>query len=191
MLLKQRCPDIALLALFLDENGGREYHCSLAVREESPLRSLAEVKNRHFALTQRYSTCGWLSVVDALNKAGNSLEANSYRFLGTHTDTVMALTLDEADVAAARSDIVDRYLHMGIRHLSINGPYPNFVMVANSRVMRPEHRRAIEAALLELKPEGAARRAEWHPFVRYGAIAATDDLFEPTRRQMRAIGELE
>ncbi|MGE4295896.1 MAG: phosphate/phosphite/phosphonate ABC transporter substrate-binding protein [Campylobacterales bacterium] len=190
VMLKARCVDAEPIAVFLDDEGGSTYHCSLAVREESPLKSLEQVSGQRLALTQRLSTCGWLSPVSALKRAGGSMQSNRYRFAGTHVDAVMALMLQEADVAAARSDIVDRYRHMGIRHLSINGPYPNFVIVLNVERIPKAHQALIRSAVLSLKHQDAHRRESWHPYLRFGAVAADDALFDPVRAELRAIGEL-
>ena len=188
--LKARCPDAEPAAIFLDEAGHSNYRCSLAVKTESPIAAVSQVSDQRLALTQRFSTCGWLSPQNVLQKAGSKIEANRFRFAGTHVDAVMALMLGEADVAAARSDIVDRYRHMGIRHLHQNGPYPNFVIVFNTRQIPKAHRKAIKKALLELKAEDAAGRTAWHPYLRYGTAAADDSLFDAVRLEMQAIGEL-
>ena len=188
--LKERCPKAKAAALFLDAQGRSSYRCSLAVMETSPLTSVAQIQKSRLALTQRYSTCGWLHPAVALQSVGASLQESNYFFAGTHVDAVMRLVLGEADVAAAQSDIVDRYAHMGVRHLLISDPYPNFVLALSGIHLSKPLQQEIETALLKLDPQGALERSTWHPLVRYGAIPVDEAIFEPVRRQMQMAGQL-
>lgn len=188
--LKERCPEAQAVALFLDEQGAQGYRCSLAVRQNSPIETIAQMEGAALALTQRYSTCGWLYPATVLHAAGLLLEESDYLFAGTHADAVMRLVLGEVQLAAARSDIVDRYTHMGIRHLIISDLYPNFVLVLSGQHLPAEHFTAIKEALLAIAPEAAQQRLGWHPLIRYGAVAVDEAIFEPVRQQMQRVGHL-
>lgn len=171
------------LVLFREESGQPKYTCAIVGLADSPL-ALSALNDRHIALTQPLSTCGYLAVNGLLQEQGGSLQANRYRYLDKHDAVALAVIRGEFDAGGLKTSIAKRYSHLGLQVIAETPPFPGFGLVANRRTLDDATLQAIRTALTSLEPTGAdqALLAQWGPSIRHGAVAATDTDYQALRR---------
>lgn len=190
ILLTREDADFEPLVRFLNAEGGSYYTCSLVAFGDNPVE-LADLVEQPIALTQPYSTCGYLLTETLLRRHGRSLAQNRFDYTGSHSESILSVVRGTHVVGAAKSSIVDKYRHLHLRVIAESGPLPGFLLVANTRTTTAAQRQRIRAALTGLKPlrDAAARRTtqDWGDNIRYGAIPARDADYEPIRGLYEAL----
>lgn len=171
------------LVLFREESGQPMYTCAIAGLADQSL-NLKTLTNRHIALTQPLSTCGYLAVNGLLQEQGGSLENNRYRYLDKHDAVALAIIRGEFDAGGLKTSIAKRYSHLGLQVISETPPFPGFGLVGNHQTLDDTTLQAIRTALTSLDPTGAdqATLAQWGAAIRHGAVAANDADYQALRR---------
>lgn len=173
------------LARPLNPDGEPVSYCVFVVREDSPLRSLTDLKGRSLALGSYHSTLSNLIARHELIQAGIQLEE-----LGSleHFDNDEAVAFEVTEgryEAGAVSDLVARrYRDKGLRVLHVSKPVPSAPIVARSE-LPTRVSESVRDALLMLDFEGSQDREHWDEDIRYGFAAATDADYEPIRNIMK------
>ncbi len=168
---------------FRESSGQPKYTCAIVALADNPI-ILHGLKNKHFALTQPLSTCGYLSVNGLLQEQDSSLEKNRYRYLDKHDAVALAVIRGEFDLGGLKTAIGKRYSHMGLKILVETPPFPGFGLIGNQRTLSPKTLQTIQQALVALDPENADKEmlARWGRSIRYGAVEATDADYQTVRR---------
>lgn len=164
---------------FVEKSGSATYTCALISTGE---RLPKKVRDRKFALTQALSTCGYLSTDDLLHRAGSSLEANRYRYLGKHDEVALAVARGDFDFGGIKTAIARNYAHLGIVVLAETPPLPSFALIANGKRLDASHLEALRKLFAALTAE---ERKEWGDNIRHGTVSASDADYEVVRRLSR------
>lgn len=168
--LKKRFPAAQPVVLFKEKDGKATYTCTLyAPLEARP--TLKNLRGKKVALTQPLSTCGYLAVDGLLRKAGNSLENNRYRYLGTHDAVLQAVAAGQFDAGGAKTSVGEKYLPLGLAAVAETPHFPGFVLVANGQRVSAARIELMRRLLSEAPPE---ERSRWGEQIRHGVVAADD-----------------
>ena len=180
--LTERYEGIVPLVSFRNAEGRDRYTCSLFRRGgEEPARDSSGVAG----LTQPLSTCGYLSSEMLLQSTGDSLTRRRYRFAGTHTDVILGVLLGDFELGGAKTAIVRRYAHLGLRTIAETHPWPGFLLAINRETVPRDTRERIAKSLLDLEPlsrqEDAEITASWGNNLKYGVTPSSDCDFDEVR----------
>ena len=170
---------------------GRPFYRSVfIVREESPLRSLADLRGHSLALGSGYSTSGNVIPRYELARAGVRLEDLERVENLPHHDLVAKAVLEGLFDAGAVKDVVAyQYRFKGLRFIHFSGPIPSVPLT-----IRPDLpdtiARAVVEALVSLEaddPLDRERMESWDPEFRYGFVVAKDADYESLRQKLDQI----
>ena len=193
VVLTEQTDSIVPIVQLLDSEGAAEYTCAIVhFADHSP--NLEHTGRPHrVALTQPLSTCGYLSVEHYLNAQGQSLEDQgyAYHYVGSHENVAMGVILDEFDLGGMKTQIAQRYHHLGLRIVAETDPMPGFVLVANRMTLQPELIDFVRDALLRLEPLTREQDREavqgWSNNLRYGARPVDEQTYEKVRERWRQL----
>jgi phosphonate transport system substrate-binding protein len=190
VLLTDRDDRFVPLVRFLNAEGKSLYTCSLAHFGDTPMR-LDQLGGKRVALTQPYSTCGYLTTEHLLRSAGQTLRNIRYFYAGSHSESLLEVVRGNAAVGSAKTAIARKYRILDVQPLAESPPLPGFLLVANPRTTTAAQRAAIREALLSLTPQTNADdrsiTADWGEAIRYGAIPARDSAYDPVRELYRSL----
>jgi phosphonate transport system substrate-binding protein len=137
--------------------GSKVFHGKIFVRQDSPIRTLADLQDKRFAFTEPHSTMGHLVPRYQLWQAGIPVERlANYQFLGDHINVALGVLAGDYDAGAVKEDVFDLYKGRGLRAIATSPPISDHVFVA-SRKLPDAQLRTLRAALLQLHkdPKGA------------------------------------
>jgi phosphonate transport system substrate-binding protein len=185
-----RYPYIKPLVRFLDARGADHYTCTL-FKLHNRVFDLRSIKHKNFALTQKYSTCGFLATQNILHEHNNSLDNNLYSFLGSHTNAILEVVLGNSDMGSAKSSIVEQYSHFGLEVIAKSQPFPSFLLVYQDQRISKATIDKIQKALLALHPLDNAYDANttrnWGKNLKYGVVEAKDSDYDTIRTLLKTI----
>ncbi|MEA3543975.1 MAG: PhnD/SsuA/transferrin family substrate-binding protein [Thermodesulfobacteriota bacterium] len=165
--------NISALVQFLNSAGQSTYTCSVGVFAANNL-SMTHLKNQQIALTQPYSTCGFLMVEHLLNQHGSTLADNQFEYSGTHSGSALQVITGKASVCGLKTSIGKSFHSLGLDLIAESDVIPSVVLVVNQRTLSPATIASIKKHLLALQPlenqEDALLTKKWGKLVRYGAI---------------------
>ncbi len=145
-----------ILARF-EVNHRTEMHGVIAVRTDSPLHAVTELRGRRVAFGDPDSTLSYYLQAWVLMKAGVPLSAlGGYRFVGSHPNVALAVLAGDYDAGALLSDVYDEYAPQGLRILAETPPAPERLFVARSN-LSPETIARLRSALLGMHESPAGR----------------------------------
>jgi phosphonate transport system substrate-binding protein len=180
-VLSQKDSKILPLLQFLNADGSSGYTCSVGIFSGTDL-TIHDLKGKAFALTQPYSTCGYLMTECMLNHQGVSLENNSYEFIGSHPDVALAVIEGKVDVCGIKTSIGQQYASLGLTLLKESSRVPSFILVANSRTLKQDEISRVRDRLLALAPlvkkEDATLTQNWGELIKYGAAPVGENEFQ-------------
>jgi len=184
-----RYPQIKPLVRFLDAKGDDRYTCSL-FKLKNTTHSYP-ITNKHFALTQKYSTCGYLATQTLLLERNSSLEKNDFNFVGSHTNALLNVVLGKSDFGCAKTTIVDRYSHFDIQTIAQSAYFPSFLLVYQTKHLSFKTVQMIKDALLQLHPlenkTDANVTKKWGKNLRYGVIEAHERDYDAIREILKTM----
>ena len=168
---------------FREASGEPMYTCAIVTLADNPL-SLQGLRDKHIALTQPLSTCGYLSVNGLLLETNSSLELNRYRYLDKHDAVALAVIRSEFDLGGVKTAIGKRYTHMGLKILAQTPPFPGFGLIGNANTLNAETMESIRQAMIQLDPTNADKEmlARWGRSIRYGSVRASDADYQTVRK---------
>ncbi|MGD9950652.1 MAG: PhnD/SsuA/transferrin family substrate-binding protein [Desulfobulbus sp.] len=171
------------LIRFREASGQPMYTCAIVALADNPI-ALHGLSNKHIALTQPLSTCGYLSVYGLLQEQGSSLEENRYRYLDKHDAVALAVIRGEYDLGGLKTAIGKRYTHMGLKILIQTPPFPGFGLIGNQKTLSPQTLEAIRQNMIRLDPAEADKKmlGRWGRSIRFGAVRASDDDYQTVRK---------
>ena len=136
-------------------NADREahYHSFIIVREDSSIKSLEDLKGKHFAFGDYHSTSGKLIPYHHLQLHGIDLDDfTSYVHLDSHDAVAKAVLKGNVDAGAVKDVVAIRYREHGLRFLAVSEPIPSVPIVVRNDA--PEELiAALKMALLAIDPD--------------------------------------
>lgn len=108
LLAKERKPEISLLAME-DNDGEKVFQGVIAVRANSPIKTLADLRGRKFAFGDENSTIGRYLAQLQLVKAGIAAsDLAGHAFLGRHDKVFTAVEVGDFDAGAVKENTFDK-----------------------------------------------------------------------------------
>lgn len=97
---KKRNADIDLIAMEL-ENGERRFQGVIAVKQDSPLHALADLKGKRFAFGDQNSTIGrYLAQAELVKANLHASDLASFAYLGRHDTVARAVEIGDYDAGS-------------------------------------------------------------------------------------------
>lgn len=179
----------------LNSEGQAHYHSILIVRNDSPISSIAELRNKTFAFGNHHSTSGKLIPFYYLKKNGISLsDLHSYTHMESHDAVAKAVLKGQVDAGAVKDVVALRYREHGLRFLAYSDPIPSVPIVVRDDTPQ-EMISAITTALLAIDPEDPRTQQnliQWDPEFAHGFTTSTREdyqrIFNLTRNHMTGCG---
>ena len=172
---------------------GRPYYRSIIILpQDSPIRSLEELRGKHFAFGDAHSTSGNLIPRHYLYRKGITLfDFSEYENLKSHDAVVKAVLKGKVDAGAVKDVVAQRYQQHGLRFLESSAPIPSVPIVV--RPDTPERLvKEVREALLAIdpdNPEVAEHLKAWDPEFRHGFVEATLDDYRQVIEIMDGVRE--
>ncbi len=178
----ERCE--ALPVVRLQTRGSATYTSLILVRQDSPLRSLAELAGTRFGFGAPLSTSSHLVPRSMLVEAGLRPGENiACRYFGHHERVAKAVLAGEVDAGGVRDLTGEKFLDRGLRVLAASAPIPNFPLVVGPKTTA-EVRDAVLRVLVQLPAEDPHVRAlvaGWDEELAGGFAASLASEFEALR----------
>jgi phosphate/phosphite/phosphonate ABC transporter binding protein len=126
------------------------YHSAIAVREGSPIHSIADLKGKRFAFGDKKSTSGYLVPRAMLRREGIELEdLREHKFLSHHDRVAWAIVNGDVDAGGLLDSLARKFSAKGLKILKTSEPIPEFNFCCHPNV-NTDLRNKIADALLEL-----------------------------------------
>ncbi len=190
VMLIENDPDFVPVVRFVNASGESTYTCSLVTfdRDRSARLSLSKLP---VALTQPFSTCGYLMTEGLLNRRGLSLNNTPYYYSGEHSECALDVIRGKASVAGIKTSIGKRYKNLGLQFVEQSVLLPGFLLVANPRTLSADTIDRIRKSLLSLDPLNSPADAEvtkpWGAGIRYGAVSAHETDYQLIKEKLQKI----
>ncbi len=174
----------------LNQLGKPYYRSILVVRNESPIKSLAELKGHSLAFASIHSTSGNLIPRYYLAVAGIHLrDLSAFENLKHHDSVAKAVLMGKFDAGAMKDIIAYKYLDKGLRILYASDPIPSVPLV-----VRPDYDprivAAVKKALLKIDPHDPATQkmlSTWNAEFRHGFVETSDKDYAGIRNMLNDI----
>lgn len=163
------------------------YYSALFAREESAIRTLADLQKVRAAWVSPDSASGYLVPLASLRARGVSLAKafSEHIFAGSHGDVARLVADGKADVGASFAHFsppqsrvpvsagwIEAEIDVAFRIIAVAGPIPTDVIVMH-RTMREEHREELGAAFQWVRERPVAPAA--HAIFRCDGLELCDD----------------
>jgi phosphonate transport system substrate-binding protein len=192
-------PYIAMVAKYgkkpilarLEVRGQPLFQGHFIVRQNSPLKTLADLKGKRFAFGDRDSTMSHLVPQYMLEKAGVTLDKLAdYKFLGSHNNVVLAVLSGDFDAGAVKDEVFDKFAPQGLRSLASTPFFSEHLFVTRS-TLPPNIIQTVRAAMAKLKdtPEGREILKGVNPNTT-ALVPAVDTDYDNLRQVLKALGQL-
>lgn len=150
MQLLNEYPHSLGIAVIKGEDGTTLYTCSVVVRKNGP--STIKAIKGPLALCQGLCTCGRFFANYVFKSIGKDIGQFTYKQYTFHNEVVEAVIRGDAEAGFLRTDVAKKYLGYNIKILQQSPLLPNWVVVANKRILKPEVIEKIRKTLLEISP---------------------------------------
>jgi len=151
VVLNARSDAVEPLVQLLDADGQSDYTCAVVRFAATPETTAPP---QRVALTQPLSTCGYLAMEHHFHREGTTLESDTvqYAYTGSHEQVALEVILNHYDLGGMKTQIAQRYQHLGLRVVAETPAVPGFILVANRNTLPPAISRKIRTSLLQLQP---------------------------------------
>jgi len=173
----------------LNQEGAPVSQSIFLVREESPIESLADLKDQRLALGSFHSTLG--NLVPTYELARTGIEADDLgdvEHLDDDEAVVTALLEGRFDAGAVEARVGYRFRDQGLRVVHVSDPMPSRPLAVRGDLPSPVVA-AVRDALLSLKFEDSQKREGWGEDIRYGFVAASDADYDIVREKVSRVSE--
>ena len=160
--LKEIFPQAQAILYFNESKNSSKYTCSI-------VKFMKNENKSKIALTQKLSTCGYLTMDNFLN---NKLENYEYRYLFKHDEVALSIIRGEYDLGAVRSSIYEEFKHLGLQEIKKSIPFPSFALVVNKSTISEDFIKRIENLLMNTNEEIFKN---WGKFIKNGFSLANED----------------
>ena len=131
VMLTKEYQDIVPIAQFLEKDGKNSYTCTMFKRKGAIL-DLNKIQHKKFALTHKYSTCGYVFIENMLNKYDSSLVNNEFKYLGSHYTAIADVVTGDYDIGGVKTSIYDKFQYLDVEAIGVGEENPSLMLVANS-----------------------------------------------------------
>jgi phosphonate transport system substrate-binding protein len=137
----------------------------IIVRQDSPLKSLTELKGKCFLFGDVNSTMSYIMPHHMLEHAGVPLSSlGSYKFLEGHKNVALAVLAGTCDAGAVKQEVFQEFEPKGLRALAELPLVVDHLFVASGKLPAPLVRKLRKAFIaLNGLPEGKGIMASIHP----------------------------
>lgn len=174
----------------LNENGEPYSHAVVIVRDDSPIRSIGDLRHKRVAFPSKDSFSGnWLPRYELQRHHIAFSDLDSVCYLPHHQSVVYQVLKGTFDAGVVKERVAREFLPRGIRILYTSEAIPGSPIVA-SRSCPREVSLAVRSALLRIdtrRPEDRALIETWDPEFQFGFAAATDRDYDAVRAILRAV----
>lgn len=160
----------------LNADGNPYYRSIIILPEDSPLRSLQDLRGKTFAFGDSHSTSGNLIPRHYLYRHGITLfDLGSYENLPSHDAVVKAVLKHQVDAGAVKDVVARRYERHGLRFLESSELIPSVPIVVRPDAPEPLVREVKQALLaIDVRdPQMAERLKSWDPEFSHGFVEAS------------------
>lgn len=160
----------------------------IAVRRDSPLQRLEDLKGRRFAFGDPESTMGHLVPRHMLLQAGVPVEAlGRYDFLGSHRNVALGILAGDYEAGAMKHEVYEEFAARGLRALAVSPPMPDHLFVTRAD-LPPADVARLRQALLRLHEQAGGRDLlkRLHPGLT-ALVAAKDGDYDALRAIVHAV----
>lgn len=167
--------------------GEEPYRSVIVVREDSPIRSLADLKGKTFAFVSHQSMGGhYMPRVQMANAGITLADLMDYGFLGRHERVVLSVLHGDYDAGSTSQGIAENYLARmpGLRVLDTSPPLPPLSVVARPGFPMEEVNRIREALA---NPDDAGREVLMGVSSEMRFRLIDDDEFDYARRLIESV----
>jgi phosphonate transport system substrate-binding protein len=173
-------------------SGKAEYQSVIAVSPESPVKEIADLRNKYFAFGSFYSTQGHLIPRIVLAEHGLTLdEFESYCYAGSHFNCANKVISGASDACGMQDTMGREFERMGmVRIINTSRFFPSSGISASSHVP-PEVIEKVKNALLDFQPleRDAEGLYKWDQTeMPNGFILAKDEDYADLREQALQLG---
>ena len=138
------------LLVKIEVNGAPYFRGIIAVREEAPYTTLADLAGKSFAFGDFNSTMSHIVPRIMLMQSGiPTTKLAHHDFLGSHHDVALAVLGGYFEAGAVKQEVFETYRSRGLRMLATTPPIPNHLFLTRSN-LPPELIIRIRNALLAL-----------------------------------------
>jgi phosphonate transport system substrate-binding protein len=138
------------------EKKASKFRGAIVVRQDSPIRTLADLRDRNFAFGDARSTMGSLVPRKILQEAGITVGPGS-KNLSSHDNVALAVVNGEFEAGACKAPTAEKYRDRGLRVLQYTSYFPSKPVYARAD-LSPATVEAVRKALLALDSEDPAHR---------------------------------
>jgi phosphonate transport system substrate-binding protein len=135
--LTKEYKNIIPIVQFLEKDGQNSYTCTLFKRKGAKI-DLQKIQHKKFALTHKYSTCGYVFVEDILKKYDSSLTNNDFKYLGSHYTAIADVVIGDFDIGGVKTSIFDKFSYLDVEAIDIGEQNPSLMLVANTNTLTKE-----------------------------------------------------
>ncbi|GAB4149195.1 MAG: hypothetical protein Fur0037_17510 [Planctomycetota bacterium] len=187
VLAKERNKRVELLAAE-QEGGKKECQGVIAVRVDSPIRTLADLKGRSFAFGDDQSTIGrYLSQALLVESGIRARDLKSYQYLGRHDIVFKAVEIGDFDAGAMHINVFTALNGKEPKLRILGAPFPNAGKPWIARAgLDPVLRTALADSLLAIRDENVLASLKVDGFLK-----ASDRDYDPVRKGMKLAKEFE
>jgi len=172
-LLSNNHPFVPVVG-FLNPKGEFTYTCSLVTFDHQIDNPNADPLPQ-VALTQPYSTCGYLITEALLNNHQLSMTNLPFYYAGQHATCCLDVIRAKAALGGAKTSVAKQYGNLGLQIVDVSQPLPGFLLVANPHTLSTDTIKLLRATLLKLDPihnlKDKKQTQHWGEDIRYGTIA--------------------
>lgn len=176
----------------LEISGKPSLYGVIAVRTNSPIRSLRDLNGKRFAFGDHSSTMGYVVPYYMLAQAEVTIDKlRSHAFLNSHMNVVLGVLAGDFDAGAVKGEVFDKYQSRGLRLLASTPEISEHVFIAR-KSLSADLVVALRQALVALKthPQGKATMQALNPEMT-GVVAVADRDYDNLRTIFKALKNVE
>jgi phosphonate transport system substrate-binding protein len=165
-------------------------HCVIVARQDSPIKSLEDIRGRSFAFGDIHSTSSHIVPRGMLLEAGVDIkDLLYYNYLGHHDDVAKAILNGDFDAGGIMESTAHKFKDMGLKLIKFSEDIPEF-NICVSGGLDPKVRVALRDALVSISsavPECDALLKSLNPNYT-GFTEASDEDYNNIRFMMSSMG---
>jgi len=170
---------VRCIAVPLNERGTLDNHDDIIVQEDSPIRSIEDLKGKSFAFASRQSFSAWMGIWMLYENGIRLTDLSGYDHLSYHDLVAEKVLRGDYDAGMVKTIVADQYRSSGLRVLARSPAIPGVPLVASKHVDSNKVEIVLKA-LLDLESRiasGDLSTDGWDKEVAYGFRPGQDSLY--------------